>query len=112
MTNTKFKKGNIPWNKGKKGIRLSPKSEFKKGQTAGSRSNTWKGGIQAMKNDCVYLYEGVGKRKRRPRKIYEDYYGKIPKGYIVHHIDGDRYNDNIDNLQLLSRADLLKKNIL
>lgn len=30
---THFKKGNRPWNKGLKGIHLSPKSEFKKGRT-------------------------------------------------------------------------------
>lgn len=38
------------------------------------------------------------------RKIYEDYYGSIPfdmngRTYDIHHIDGDRTNNSIDNLK-------------
>lgn len=32
------------------------------------------------------------------RKIYTDAHGEIPKGYHVHHIDGDTDNNSIDNL--------------
>ena len=32
-----FKKGHIPWNKGQKGIHLSPATEFKKGQKSYSK---------------------------------------------------------------------------
>ena len=36
------------------------------------------------------------------RKFYSDYFGiKIPKGYVIHHIDGDRSNNDIYNLLLL-----------
>ena len=105
-----FKKGNEPWNKGKKGIHLSPETEFKEGQRAGEKNNTWKGGIQEMKNDCVYLYDGIGKRKRRPRTIYEEHNGEIPKGYVIVHKDGDRYNDSPDNLEAISRAELVLRN--
>src|SRR3990167_3078587 len=35
---TSFRKGSIPWNKGKKGIHLSPQSEFKKGH----KPKSWK----------------------------------------------------------------------
>lgn len=40
-----FKKGLIPWCKDLKGIHLSPRSEFKRGQTTGSKNSKWKGGI-------------------------------------------------------------------
>lgn len=40
-----WEKGHIPWNKGLKGIHCSPKTEFKKGQNAGSKNPSWKGGI-------------------------------------------------------------------
>ncbi len=36
------------------------------------------------------------------RKIYESYYGKIPKGYHIHHIDGNPLNNEISNLECVS----------
>ena len=36
--------------------------------------------------------------------IYESEFGPIPKGYIVHHKDGNGINNNIDNLEIMSRA--------
>ncbi len=39
-----------------------------------------------------------GKRIRLHRYLYTCYYGEIPEGYDVHHIDGDRENNNIANL--------------
>lgn len=42
-----------------------------------------------------------GKRVRLHRYVWEFYYGKIPDGYAVHHIDGDIENNNIENLKLM-----------
>jgi hypothetical protein len=40
------------------------------------------------------------------RFIYETHYGKrFPKHYDVDHIDGDQSNDDISNLQLLTRSE-------
>lgn len=36
------------------------------------------------------------------RKIYENYYSiKIPKGFVIHHIDEDRSNNEIQNLLMM-----------
>ena len=43
MANTKFKKGNIPWNKDLKGLALSPDTQFKVGQYVGENHPSWKG---------------------------------------------------------------------
>ena len=38
------------------------------------------------------------------RRLYEKHYGiKIPPEYIIHHIDGNRGNNAIDNLVLLPK---------
>ena len=42
------------------------------------------------------------------RDVYEYYNGLPPKGMHVHHIDGDRLNNDIKNLELKSPADHLK----
>jgi hypothetical protein len=42
------------------------------------------------------------------RQIWIDNFGDIPKGYIVHHKDGNTFNNNIENLQLLLNADHVK----
>lgn len=38
------------------------------------------------------------------RLVYEDFYGDIPEGYHVHHIDGNKDNNCILNLKLLSSS--------
>lgn len=35
--------------------------------------------------------------------------GPIPKGMDIHHVDGDKSNNNIENLELLSRSEHLKR---
>jgi hypothetical protein len=39
------------------------------------------------------------------RLVYESQYGNIPNGYDIHHIDGDTYNNSIDNLECLSHSE-------
>ena len=46
-----------------------------------------------------------GKRIRLHRYIYEKLKGEIPKGYEVHHVDQDKENNNIDNLELLLKKE-------
>jgi hypothetical protein len=112
MKNTRFKKGDMPWNKNLKGIHLFSNLEFKQSQYVGKSHPSWKGGRQKPKNDCKHLWLEANKRVRKPRKIYEDYYREIPKGYVIVHLDGDKYKDDIFNLEAISRAENLRRNNL
>ena len=41
-------------------------------------------------------------KKRMHTYVWEYYNGKIPKGCEIHHIDGDKSNNDISNLQLVT----------
>jgi hypothetical protein len=43
--------------------------------------------------------------KGEHRKVYESCYGKIPKGFHIHHIDKNPLNNNIENLICITEED-------
>jgi hypothetical protein len=45
------------------------------------------------------------KRKYLHRKVWEDFYGEIPKGFTIHHKDGNKLNNDITNLVLISNVE-------
>jgi hypothetical protein len=105
---TTFAKGGTPWNKGMKGIHLSPSSEFSKG-TSPDRSLPL--GSITIRND-------KGKRRRWIKVAEPDVWREYAKvawettneqtivpGMLIHHCDGDTLNDAPDNLQCVSRAE-------
>lgn len=46
-------------------------------------------------------------RKRLHRVIWEDVHGPIPKGFDIHHKDGNKQNNSIYNLECISHSDHL-----
>lgn len=62
--------------------------------------------------DSVGLRLGDGKRYQRKvsRLVYLAFKGNIPEGLEVDHIDHNRVNNHIDNLQLLTKSENIKKN--
>jgi hypothetical protein len=78
-------------------------TSFKRGHLP----QNFKGGIQTPKNDCVHLYDlQTKKRIRRPKTVWESYNGELPAGWVIYHLDGDKTNDDINNLKAITRADL------
>lgn len=43
------------------------------------------------------------------RYVWEQTYGSIPKGMVIHHKDFNRGNWNLENLELLTRAEHMKR---
>lgn len=52
---------------------------------------------------CVGTRKEGNKNKRLHRLVWEEHYGKIPKGFVIHHKNGNVKDNNIDNLEMLSK---------
>lgn len=53
-------------------------------------------------------YDGywiVRGEKREHRVVYEAAYGPIPEGHIVHHKNGDKLDNRLENLECMSRTE-------
>lgn len=38
-------------------------------------------------------------------RIWIEQYGEIPKGYIIHHKNGNKYDNRIENLECINRKE-------
>ena len=104
-----FKKYQEPWNKGLKGYMGANKTSFKKGtippnyKSVGSERVTRDGYTEVKIKD-------PNKWELKHRHIYKKHYGEIPSGYNVIFADKNISNFDIDNLILVSKAEMLMLN--
>lgn len=112
-----FKKGQVSHNKGKKqieymskeGIERTKATRFKKGnipqnyRPVGSERITKNGYIEVKVAD-------PNKWETKNKVIYKKYFGDIPKGHKVIYADGNKLNNEPDNLILVSCSELLIAN--
>ena len=104
-----FKKGNVPHNKDKKqveymskeSIERTKKTRFKKGnkpknyRPVGSERITKDGYIEVKVAD-------PNKWETKNKIIYKQYFGDIPEGHKIIYADGNKLNNDINNLILVS----------
>ena len=104
-----FKKGNVPHNKDKKqveymskeAIERTKKTRFKKGnkpknyRPVGSERITKDGYIEVKVAD-------PNKWETKNKIIYKQYFGDIPEGHKIIYADGNKLNNDINNLILVS----------
>lgn len=116
----RFKKGNVPFNKGKK----MPAEVYEKVKATmfkkGNRPYNWKpnGTIverkDTDKNGRVYLYYKVADSKwiLYHNKVWIDHNGPIPKGSLIKFIDGNTRNCDISNLEMVTMKDNMARNTI
>jgi hypothetical protein len=108
---TRFNKGNVPWNKGLKGCIPPNVTSFKKGQRPHNALEVGdilitEDGYQRIKiaepNQWKYIH----------RMVWEETHGPIPKDSIVIFKDGNKLNCNLENLELLTKRENMIRNAI
>ncbi|QLA49738.1 HNH endonuclease signature motif containing protein [Pseudomonas aeruginosa] len=113
---TQFKKGHTPWNCGMKGLPArgrSSETQFKKGQ----KPHTWLPVGSTRVSADGYLQRKISDTGYPPRDwksihilLWEEHVGPIPTGHCVCFKDNNKQNVVIDNLELITRAERMRRN--
>lgn len=131
-TGTRFEKGHVPANIGLRRPGFAPgrmaETQFKKGCMRGAAQRKWKPvGTERMSKDGYlerkvhdsdneHLPSGEANRLRARRwravhiLVWEEVNGPLPEGFAVTFINRDRKDTRLENLELISRADLARRN--
>lgn len=110
---TAFKIGQRPWNKGKKGYRVSPETEFKKGHKP---HNTKYDGCITIRihkrtgTPYKYIRVAEGEWMLYHHYVWQERHGKIPPKHCIRFKDRNTLNCNIDNLTLISQEENCRLN--
>lgn len=97
---TSFKKGMTPWNKGLKGVIKPNSGSFKKGERISPKTEF----------KPFNLIKRKGNQYQTRRAIEMFYCTKwtelnLQEDSVIHHIDGDIYNNSFENLCVMTRKD-------
>ena len=104
---TEFKKGNIPWSKGRKGLSYPEmvKTQFQKGHQPHNYRPI--GSEVTSADGCVWVkIADPNIRREKHRIVWEAHNGPIPKGYVILFADKNKSNCELENLILVSRAEM------
>jgi len=137
---SRWKKGNVPWNKGMKGWTAggrSAETRFKKGCIRGQAARNWRAvGTITLRYDKLFrwqnkwTYKDGSRRKGKPRRwikirddgplwrrwipyaryLWQQEHGSVPDGYFVVHSNGDQMDDSLENLTIVNRKEHLAHN--
>lgn len=110
----RYSKGHTPANKGQKmSAELYEKirpTMFKKGSTP--INTKYDGHERLSKDGYIEVRIRQGKYKLKHRCIWEEHNGEIPKGHIVVFRDRNKLNFDINNLELITLEDNMRRNTI
>ena len=105
---SEFKKGSEPWNKNLKGLHLSPESEFKKGRIGDNRAEigtiTVRVDSQGKPRNWIKT-EHPNVHVHLSRYLWAKEHGPIPDGMVIHHVNEISNDDRLDNYDMLTKAE-------
>lgn len=82
---------------------------FKAGDKSWNRRET---GDERVCSKDGFIKVKVSDRNWQPRAwlVWRKHNGKIPRGMVIWHKDGNNQNDDINNLELITRAEMMQRN--
>lgn len=114
----RFQKGQEPWNHGLKGLPSlgrAPETQFKKG----SKPRNWLPVGSTRTSQDGYLQRKVTDTGYPPRDwiglhilLWEEHNGAIPPGHCVCFRNGNKQQIELDNLELITRAERMRRNTI
>lgn len=125
---TRFKPGTVPPNKGQRRPGYAPgrmaETQFKPGIRQGIAAENWCpiGTIRPDTDGCLRIKVREGRKgeaygfgnveiwPQLHRRLWEQHHGPIPPNHVVALKDGDQANVVIENLECISRKDLMRRN--
>jgi len=118
-----FKPGHVPANKGLRRPGYAPgrmrEGQFKKGERRGRAAEVYQPiGTERISRDG-YLERKINEERpfqKRWRAVHllewEETHGPVPPGHAVAFKNGDKTDIRLDNLELITRAELMRRNIV
>lgn len=112
---TRFEKGLTPWNKGKD-FQPGGRSVETRFQPGDLPKNTRQDGDISPRRDTksgityLYIRVALGKWVLLQRHVWQQEHGAIPTGMVVVFRDGNTQNCTLENLELITRSELLARN--
>ena len=114
----RFKKGGTPWNKGLRGIDIGGKeTRFQPGHISGRAAEAYRPIGTERESKDGYLerkvHDGMPLQSRWRAVhliVWEAENGPLPPGHAIAFKDGDKRNFALANLELVSRAEMMRRN--